>query len=326
MLRLQRLDWNECDWDRMDAYHDRVIFQTREWVSFVARTQNAEPVVAALKDGEATVGYLTALIVRRFGVGILGSPLPGWTTDYMGFNLDEGVPRREALKAVPSFAYRSLGCLHLELKDRRLEASEGAGLGFAHEANRTFELDLGASEEEMFRRMRKGCRWSIRKAEKVGVRVEEASDLMFADDYYSQLVDVFAKQSLTPTYQAERVRELIRELYPTGRLLLLRARAPSGQCIATGIFPAMNATAYFWGGASWRQHQHYQPNEAIFWYAIRYWKQCGMKVLDMCGGGDYKLKYRPTELTVPSFRKSRIAGLAQLRGVAEAVSRRKLRR
>jgi lipid II:glycine glycyltransferase (peptidoglycan interpeptide bridge formation enzyme) len=87
----------------------------------------------------------------------------------------------------------------------------------------------------------------------------------------------------------------------------------------------MNGTAYFWGGASWRQHQHYRPNEAIFWYAMRYWKHHGMKSLDMGGGGDYKRKYGPVEFTVPSLHKSRIAGLAQLRDLAEAVSRRKLR-
>jgi CelD/BcsL family acetyltransferase involved in cellulose biosynthesis len=326
MLSLERLDWNQCDWDRMDAYHDRVIFQTREWVSFVARTQNAEPVVAAVKDGGATVGYLTALIVRRFGIGILGSPFPGWTTSYMGFNLDNAVPRREALKALPTFAYKSLGCLHLELKDRRLNSGDAAGLGFAQTLNRTFELDLSSSEEEMFRRMSSASRRCIRKAEKIGVLVEEAADVTFADDYYAQLVDVFAKQSLTPTYAVERVRELVRELYPTGRLLLLRARAPSGECIATGIFPAMNGTAYFWGGASWREHQHYRPNEAIFWYAMRYWKHRGMRLLDMGGGGDYKRKYGPTEFTVPSFRKSRIPGLAPLRDVAESLSRWKFRR
>jgi hypothetical protein len=173
--------------------------------------------------------------------------------------------------------------------------------------------------------MSSSCRWSIRKAKKVGVLVEEVADLTFADDYYAQLVDVFAKQSLTPTYGVERVRELIRALYPTGRLLLVRARAPSGECIATGIFPAMNGTVYFWGSASWRQHQHYRPNEAIFWYAMRYWKDRGMKLLDMVGGGDYKRKYGPTEFAVPSFRKSRIIGLAQLRDVAEVLSRRKFR-
>src|SRR5436189_3057502 len=99
--------------------------------------------------------------------------------------------------------------------------------------------------------MTSACRRCIRKAKKVGVTIEEADDPEFADDYYAQLRDVFAKQSLVPTYGVDRVQALIAHLHPTGRLLLLRARGPDGASIATGIFPAMNGSMYFWGGASW---------------------------------------------------------------------------
>ena len=70
----------------------------------------------------------------------------------------------------------------------------------------------------------------------MGVVVEEARDDAFADDYYAQLVEVFANQGLTPTYNVARVRLLIKHLLPTGCLLLLRARDPERRCIATGIF------------------------------------------------------------------------------------------
>ena len=109
--------------------------------------------------------------------------------------------------------------------------------------------------------------------------VEEASAAGFADEYYAQLQDVFAKQGLRPTYGVDRVRELIRCVHPTGRLLLVRALGPEGEPIASGIFPAMNRTAYFWGGASWRSHQILRPNEAIFWFAMRDWKARGMSAV-----------------------------------------------
>ncbi len=322
MLRLERIDADRCDWQQMDAFRDRVLFQTREWVSFIASTQQAEPVIAEVKDESTTVGFYTGLMVRRYGVRILGSPFPGWTTLSMGFNLAEGVPRRLAVDALPPFAFKSLGCVHMELKDRHVRLEDVAGLGFEHTPNRTFELDLAATEEEMLARMTSACRRNIRKAEKVGVVLEEAVDLEFAEDYYIQLQDVFAKQSLAPTYGIDRVRELIRHVHPTGRLLLVRARDPEGRCVATGIFPAMNGTAYFWGGASWREHQILRPNEAVFWFAMNYWKRRGMTVLDMGGGGDYKRKYGPTEFTVPFFRKARIPGLLSLRNVAQSLSER----
>ncbi|HEX7300622.1 MAG TPA: GNAT family N-acetyltransferase [Solirubrobacteraceae bacterium] len=316
-LTLERIAPTGAAWERMDAFGDRVVFQTREWLEFLARTQGAEPVVAAVMDGDERVGYFTGLVVRRFGLRILGSPFPGWTTESMGFNLDDGVSRREAAAALIPFAFRTLGCAHVELKDRRLERDDDLhGLGFTSEPTRTFEVDLSDDETAIFGRMSSACRRAVRRGEKVGVTVEQATGAAFADEYYAQLVEVFARQSLVPTYDVERVRALIDCLEPTGHLLLVRARSPEGVPVATAIFPAFNRTAYFWGGASVREHQILRPNEAIFWYAMRYWRERGITTLDLGGGGEYKRKYGPRELRLPFFRRSRFPGLAVLREVA----------
>jgi CelD/BcsL family acetyltransferase involved in cellulose biosynthesis len=322
-LTLERVGLESCDWECMDAFPDRVIFQTREWLEFVARTQRAEPVIASvLRDGEV-VGYFTGLIVRRFGVRILGSPFPGWTTDSMGFNLVDGVSRRDAAAALVRFAWGALRCAHLELKDRRLQSADVEALGFESDAKLTYEVDLADDEQAIFGRMSSACRRAIRKAEKVGVTVEPAAGPGFADEYYAQLLDVFAKQSLVPTYGVERVRALIACLEPTGRLLLLRALSPDGRSIATGIFPAFNGTAYFWGGASLRVDQILRPNEALFWYAMRYWRERGMTTLDLGGAGDYKRKYGTRELWLPWCRRSRVPGLSLMRTVARRATKRR---
>jgi CelD/BcsL family acetyltransferase involved in cellulose biosynthesis len=317
MLRLERLDPDRVDWRRLNAFDDRVVFQTPEWVAFVAETQHAEPVVAEVRAGSTSVGYFTGLVVRRFGMRILGSPFPGWTTTYMGFNLEDGVPRRQAVEALFKFAFKTLRCVHVELRDRRIELEDVAGLQIEHTPWPGFEVDLQPSEDEIWGRFKSTARTAIRRAEKMGVTVEEADDLGFAEDYYAQLTDVFAKQSLVPTYDLERVRALIRNVLPTGRLLLLRARDAEGTCIATAIFPAMNGAAYFLGGASWRQHQGIRPNEAIMWHAMRYWKAKGVERLDLGGGLDYKRKYGPSEYSIPFLRKSRLRALTGMRNVAK---------
>ena len=116
----------------------------------------------------------------------------------------------------------------------------------------SYRTDLTRSEEELFNSMESSCRRCIRKANKSGLKLEEAHDLAFADEYYEQLKDVFAKQSLVPTYSVERVRALVRNVEPGGNILLLRARDPEGKCIATGIYPGFNQIAEFWGNASFR--------------------------------------------------------------------------
>jgi CelD/BcsL family acetyltransferase involved in cellulose biosynthesis len=318
VLTLHRLRAQDADWERMDAVPDRVVFQTREWVEFLATTQNAEPVLAVVRDGQADVGYFTGLIVKRLGVRILGSPFPGWTTDYLGFNLVAGVSRRDAAEALLRFAFGALGCLHVELCDRYFSCGDLDGSRYETDSSRrTFVLDLTGDESDVFGRMTSACRRAVRKGLRVGVQVEVARGLSFADEYCEQLQGVFARQSLVPSYGVERVRELIRRLEKSDHLLLLRAVAPDGRGIATGIFLAFNGMAHFWGGASVREQQILRPNEAVFWAALRWARERGCHSMDLGGGGEYKTRYGARELRVPRFRSSRFRLLASLRNAAE---------
>jgi hypothetical protein len=302
---------------RFDSDHKRTIYQTPGWLSFLSRTQHGEPVVAALREGRKRIGYFTGLIVRKFGVRILGSPFPGWSTDYMGLTLSPLADRRWALQALIDFAFGQLGCVHLEIMDRHMTEADLCGLGLQSRLYHSFELDLTRNENELFATMNSACRRCIRKADKEGVSIEEAHDLEFADDYYAQLQDVFAKQRLVPTYGIERVRQLIRRFQPTGHLLLLRARDRQGRCIATGIFPYMNGVMYFWGGASWRHSQSLRPNEALQWQALKIGKKKGIRIYDMGGGGEYKRKYGGKEIEVPWFGKSKYPWIRYLRDIAQ---------
>lgn len=317
MLKLYQLDFASVDWRLLDEFEDRTVFQTREWLEFIAETQKASPVVAEVRDGPSLAGYFSGLVIRRMGVRVLGSSFPGWTTPYIGFNLAAGFSREEALSALESFAFRELGCLHLEVSDRGFVPNQGQELGFAADAYRSYETDLTQDEESLFGGMTSACRRCIRKAEKSGVRIEEAHDEGFAAEYLDQLKDVFAKQSLVPTYGLDRVESLVRHLLPTGHLLLLRALDPEGRSIGTGIYPGMNKVAQFWGNASFRHSQHFRPNESLHWYAMRYWKARGISIFDWGGGGEYKEKYGGKPIAVPWLRKSRYRFLDSMRREAK---------
>jgi hypothetical protein len=319
-LTFQRLAWDATDWATPD-YPDRSLFQSKAWLEFLTDVQGAEPVIASLTDGHQELGRFTGLIVRRMGLKFLGSPLPGWTTPYMGFNLNPLVPRNMAAKALVDFAFKELGCIHLELRDRWLTESDVSDLGFARRDDvgyddRTFEIDLTQSEEAIFGQMESACRRCIRQGEKRGVVVEEATDLAFADEFYAQLTDVFVRQGLVPTYNVERVKKLITHLQPSGELLMLRARNAQGLCIATGIYPASGDTAIFWGGASLKEYQTLRPNESLHWYAMRYWKARGIARYDLGGYMDYKVKYGGELISIPGFRRSRYPVIAAARTLA----------
>jgi hypothetical protein len=323
MPRFHEVECSTHFWTRLEECADRTI--SREWVEFVAETQEARPVAAELREGGSVLGYFCGLVFSRFGVRILGSPFPGWTTSYMGFALRAEVPRWMALGALERFAFRDLGCLHFEVVDRHLTVEDGQRAGLPYRPTRSYETDLRESEGELARRMTSACRRCIRKAAREGVVIEEAKDDTFAGEYHQQLTEVFLKQNLVPTYGVDRVRKLIAHLGPTGQLLLLRARDSDGYCIATGIYPAIGNIAYFWGNASFRAGQHLRPNEALHWYAMRYWKRQGVLFFDWGGGGRYKEKYGCSPVSVPRFFGSRLPFLPYLRDQAERLARARQR-
>lgn len=324
-MKANIIEPEEVDWKRLDAFADRTVFQTEQWLHFLRETQRASIVICELTDNGETAGYFTGLVFSRFGIRILGSSFPGWTTPYIGFNLLKNASRKAALGAIEKLAWDSLKCLHMEVSDPFFAVSDGEENGFTCGSYASYRSDLTETEDGLFGKMDSACRRCVRKAEKSGVTIEEAHDPGFADEYYEQLRDVFSKQGLVPTYPVERVRALVRHLEPTNRILLVRARDSQGKCIATGIFPGFNRIAEFWGNASFRSSQSLRPNEAIHWYAMRYWKRRGIQIYDWGGGGTYKEKYGCVLHLVPWFTKSRFKFISALRGQAKAMFERKQR-
>jgi len=312
-----RVDLASIDEKELDAFPDRIVFQTRPWINFIARTQGAEPVIAALREDSETLGYFTGLIVRKFGFKILGSPFPGWSTPYIGFNLRPGVSRATAIEALTDFAFDDLKCHHMELMDRHMIREDCSHADLECLMFDSFEVDISLTEDQIWKNLRHDCRQCIRKAQKSGVEIEEASDSAFADEHYDQLKHVFAVKNSVPPFGVERVKRLIEWVYPSGNLLMLRARNKEGICIATSIFAGMNQIMFHWGAASWRHYSQVRPNEILVWHAIRYWKARGIRTFELIGRGDYKLKFGSQPIVIPWVRISRNRAISFLRTSAQ---------
>src|SRR3981081_3786099 len=115
---------------------------------------------------------------------VLGSSFPGWTTTYIGFNLNPGGRRRPALEALEKFAWDDLKCLHLEVSDPNFTFEDGEAAGFKTEYYASYSTDVSRSGEELIKGMESACRRFIRKADKSGLKIEEAHALAFAEEYY----------------------------------------------------------------------------------------------------------------------------------------------
>ncbi len=74
-ISLIRMDYRQAP--ALVQFKYNTIFQIYDWMRFVSHTENAEPVVAVAKAGNDLLGRFPGLVMKKYGLRILGSPFPG---------------------------------------------------------------------------------------------------------------------------------------------------------------------------------------------------------------------------------------------------------
>ncbi len=179
------------------------------------------------------------------------------------------------------------------------------GSKYGVELGSSYSIDLTKSEDLLLQAMQPKTRQKIRKALRGQLRVEDAADPAFADEFHALLTETFLRQGIGPTYDVGRVRQLIESLHGTGNLLLLRVRSPEGKVLAAGISVGGRRVAVSWGLAMDRSDDDLNPAQLLWWETIRHWRDRHVSFFDMGGGGEYKAKYGSVETVTAHFLRSR---------------------
>lgn len=313
MITFTLVENEEIPWDEIEASQGANIFHTRRWFSFLENALGLPPVIARIRRGGETLGYFQGAVDHKFGLKILGSPFRGWSSEFMGLNLQRQADYPDVLRALPDFAFSTLGCHYLEMIDPRVPLDGLNELPFRVDDLKRHVIDLTQSEEALFNNMDRDRRSNVRRAERLGVRVELANDAGFVDDYHAMLVEVFSKQSLQVPYSKERVRQLIDAMGDSNGLMRMRARDANGEVIAAYIGLAHNGVAVGWGASSRQKSLALRPNEACYWAQMKYWKAQGMRDFHIGGGwGSFKRSYGSFVMEVPRLRLARNPALGLL--------------
>lgn len=318
-----RYSFEEIEFEKIDTkeyycFPRKALFTTVEWLSFVKDDSKVTPLILRIIDENSQlVGYFTSMVAHKFGVKIIGSPFSGWSTCWMGFDVVDGVDKKSLIKPTVDYLLQVHNALFVQIIERDITTAEADGLKFNNSSCNTLELSINKTDEELFKVFKTDCRNYIRQFERRGARIEqvEPSD-EFAAQYYEQLKDVFAKQGMVPTYGLDKVKLMMSHLASSPHILCLRVIDPEDNCIATSIFLGYNKKMFFWGGASYRNGQHYRPNEYMIWTAIKYWRDKGFEVFDMVGARDYKRKFGSHDVSYACMEFSRFPGLIGLKHFA----------
>jgi hypothetical protein len=308
-MRYVRIPFDPSSWGTVvDSYPSAEVYHSPEWLAFLKVTKGIEPVVAEIRtEADDAVGHFVGGITRLLGLRILGSPLSGWGTNVMGFLLRPEVDRREAAIALLEFAYRELGCVHVEVRDRISDVTGIHDSPYSVTTRETLVVDLNGSEDDAIGRMHSRTRTYVRRAPRIGLVIEEATDPGFADEYNAQLVDVFGSKALVPTYGMDRIRSLIEIVGPSGQLSTIRLQSPGGEPVGSIVTVGRNARAALWGLAWYRSAAEFHPVEALQWAAMRYWRAQGAVAYDLDGTGLAKEKFGGSVQTELHLHHSRHA-------------------
>jgi hypothetical protein len=321
MVRLRRIPYDAASWETVvDSYEDAEVFHSPAWLAFLQATKGISPVVAEIKDDDGhTVGHFVGGVVRALGVRILGSPFSDWGTRRMGFLLRPGADRVDAAKALLDFAYRDMGCFHVEIRDQFPGAEALTAHSFLVEPRETFEVDLTGSDEDVLSRMHSRTRTYVRRGPRIGLRVEEVTGVGFAEEYYEQLLDVFGSKSLVPMHGVERVRSLIDIVGPSGQLGMIRVTDPGGDAVASIITLGRKRRSALWGLAWHRAAANLHAVEVIQWAAMSYWRERGAIIYDLDGTILGKEKFGGSIRTDLQLRHSRHPVLERGRDAVRAI-------
>jgi hypothetical protein len=289
-------------WDKaISNFNTKFLFHQSAWLKFLQETQGGKVLRFRIVDKGEVIGYFVGLLLKKAGINILGSPLPGWTTNYMGPIVDEEFNLPDFLDAL-HLKCQDLSIHHLELSNPFLSFNDMNKMNFDALEGYTYMVPLSSDDDQMWANLKSNCRNRIRKGRKNNLVVEDCSDPSFVDMYYDQLIEVFAKQNLTPTYSIDRVKSLYRNLMPDN-LLALQVKHED-TIIATGLFPHDDRCVYFFGGASWLKYQYLNPNELLHWTAMTLSAKLGIKQYNMCGGGSFKPKFGGEKIFTYRYYKS----------------------
>lgn len=291
-------------WDDLIApYRSRQLFHSRAWLDYLAASWGVTIRRWSMFEGERHVGYFSGGVLRKGPFRILGSPLRGWGTNFMGPVVDEGIDQTSLLEALDRLA-RDERLDMMELEHPMLRSEPLAAAGYQAESGCTYLVPLTPADPElMFQRIHPKKRNQVRKAMRSGLTIEDTDDPAVADQFYECFLELMRQKGLVPPYTREYPHLLIRHLRKADLLFCLRVRDAAGRILATGLFPHDDRTVYFWGGASWHDGRDLNPNDYLQWSLMRLAAERGLQTYNMCGGGRFKRGFGGELLQIHRWHK-----------------------
>lgn len=274
IISLSEEDWNQ----QIQGVSPLTPFHQVSWHRVLKSTFKdlAVEYYAIEQSGKAT-SLIPIFKRKRFGLKLMGSPLRGMFTSYLGPLSENGTEMDADEMLNRLFRVLSPDFFELASAPKHSLVIDGAC------PSETILVDLAPGEAELWKKMKKKTRNQVRQAQKAGVEIvgPETNDDWILE-YYDMLSDTYRRRDMTPPTSIDFYRKLWQQLSPIGLLTVLMARF-EGRIIAGGIYLVCDGAVYGLDGAMDRRYQKQRPNNLIEWETIAWGANQGLRCYDMLG-------------------------------------------
>lgn len=148
-------------------------------------------------------------------------------------------------------------------------------------ADLTSQLDITKSEAELKINMRKGTRYEIRKAEKLGISVNSSKDEKLIKDFYKLQLDTARRQKFVP-FSFKFFDEQFKVFFDVDKALIFTAKLGKS-ILAQAFIIFYNGEAVYHYGVSTENGRKYPGAYLLQWEAIKEAKKRGIKKYNFWG-------------------------------------------
>lgn len=289
--------------DVLRGFPAYTVFHTGPWLQTLAEEYHVKVWHAQWCVDGMCKAVWPLLETRKGLFRILGSPLPGCCTAYMGPLFSDDCDVNTALDAFlsDSLCRRCAFFACKSLNDTNVGPIDLSSHGFVDVLQfETYCLDLRLPNEHLWANLKGTCRTQIRKAQKLGIEIHEECDDSFMDEYWAMSLDTFANTNIQPPYSRQLIERMWKNLHPAGRLRVLSAWH-DGRRVAALVLPLDDHTMYYWGGATYDADRPLPAHNLLHWHAISQAQAMGLRRYDFVatlgGAGRFKRTFGPQTVT-----------------------------
>jgi hypothetical protein len=278
------------------------IFHTPEMFQVFRRTKGCQPALwATVGDDDRVLALLLPVQIT-----VLGGVLRHLTTRSVAYGSilhEPGHEGRNALALLLSAYNRAAGGRSLftelrnlaDLGDLQPVLQEN---GFAFEEHCNFLVDLTRPAQEIWDGIQANAQRNIKKARRVGVRVEEVQDPRDVPAAYDILREVYRRIQVPLPHQS-LFQAAFEVMYPLGMFRILVSKMDDTN---TGVLTLLlyKGVVYYWYTGTLREYASHRAGDLLVWQALETGSKAGCHTLDFGGGGkpgeeygvrDFKAKF-----------------------------------